>query len=70
MGLRSLWAAPLAVCVHAAALFPAMVRRTVYWRGAIYRINNPWRVELVENRLPALEFPTLAHVLPAAKSVV
>jgi hypothetical protein len=65
MGLRSLWAAPLAVCVHAAALF-----RTVYWRGAIYRINNPWRVELVENRLPALEFPTLAHVLPAAKSVV
>jgi cellulose synthase/poly-beta-1,6-N-acetylglucosamine synthase-like glycosyltransferase len=53
LGLRALSATPLAVGMFAAALVPALVRRTVVWRGVIYRISAPWRVELLSDQLNA-----------------
>jgi len=53
LGVRALWAAPLAVGMFAAALVPALVRRTVNWRGVSYRIRAPWRVELLADSLIA-----------------
>jgi hypothetical protein len=50
LGLAALWAAPLAVCMFTAALLPALVRRTVNWRGVTYRIRRPWQVELLSYR--------------------
>ncbi len=50
LGPAALWAAPLAVCMFTAALLPALVRRTVNWRGVTYRIHEPWQVELLSYR--------------------
>ncbi len=36
--------------MHAFAVFLAMVRRYVTWRGVTYRIAGPWDVCLLENR--------------------
>jgi cellulose synthase/poly-beta-1,6-N-acetylglucosamine synthase-like glycosyltransferase len=65
LGLRTLWAAPLAVCVFAAALLPALVRRTVNWRGVGYHIRKPWQVEVLHYR-PATADPAgiQQHILP------
>jgi glycosyltransferase involved in cell wall biosynthesis len=61
LGLRALWAAPLAVCMFSAALLPALVRRTVNWRGVVYRIRKPWQVEMLNYRSAA------SDPLPAQK---
>jgi cellulose synthase/poly-beta-1,6-N-acetylglucosamine synthase-like glycosyltransferase len=65
LGLRALWAAPLAVCMFTAALLPALVRRTVNWRGVGYRISQPWQVELLHYR-PASGEPAAKQILPSA----
>jgi cellulose synthase/poly-beta-1,6-N-acetylglucosamine synthase-like glycosyltransferase len=53
LGIRALCAAPLAVGMFAAALVPALFRRTVNWRGVIYRLRAPWQVELLADPLAA-----------------
>ena len=50
LGLRAFWIAPLAVGMYGAALLPALFRRTVNWRGVVYRISAPWQVEMLEER--------------------
>lgn len=48
--LRGLLAIPLTQIVYAAALGRASTIRTVNWRGAVYRIEGPWNVRLIEDR--------------------
>jgi hypothetical protein len=72
LGLRALWAAPLAICMFGAALAPALIRRTVSWRGAMYRIRAPWSVELLSDQPPAAAYvtvPTRTPIVPSRRTV-
>ncbi len=47
---KMLLAIPLTNWTHGLALISSLWMSTVNWRGAIYRINGPWNIRLIEYR--------------------
>jgi cellulose synthase/poly-beta-1,6-N-acetylglucosamine synthase-like glycosyltransferase len=47
---KLLWALPLTLCVHFAAVMLATFRRRVVWRGVVYQINSPLDVQIIGDR--------------------
>ncbi len=48
--VKLLPAIPLALCVHLAAVLLATFRRTVAWRGVVYKISAPYDIRIMEDR--------------------
>ncbi|GBE92857.1 glycosyltransferase [Nostoc cycadae] len=46
--LKMLLAIPLTQWVYGLALLSSLLRSTIKWRGAIYRVQGPWNIRLVE----------------------
>ncbi|MCY2991165.1 MAG: glycosyltransferase family 2 protein [Planctomycetota bacterium] len=48
--VRLLVAIPWTQVVYPLALLSAMLLRRVEWRGAVYRVDGPWHIRLIEDR--------------------
>ncbi|MBD2438562.1 glycosyltransferase family 2 protein [Nostoc sp. FACHB-110] len=46
--LKMLLVVPLTQWVYGLAMLASLLRSTVKWRGAIYRVQGPWNIRLVE----------------------